>query len=284
MPFTVEDFQDLLRLLEQQPQWKSALRASLLGEEFLQLPALVRELAEAQRRTQEAVRALADAQARTQQELRTLAEAQARTQQEVRTLAEELRTLAEAQARTQQELRALAEAQARTQQELQDLAEAQRRTEQQVWQLAEAQRMANVRLGRLEDALGLTIEEHAEDILRLVLREKGLEILEEPRSLPVDGEGQIDLAAVCRDPQGRRVAVVVESKARLTVSAVRRWADRIGSADFRARLHERGLPGPYLAYAFGIRADRAVEEAARQAGVGLLGSRGEVVPPSGLLE
>jgi hypothetical protein len=145
-------------------------------------------------------------------------------------------------------------------------------------------RVVNLRLGRLEDALGLTIEEHAEDILRLVLREKGLEIVEEPRSLPVDTEGQVDLVAVCRDPQGRRVAVVVESKARLSVSAVRRWAGRVGSVEFRAKLAEAGLPGPYLAYVFGIRMDRAVEEAAREAGLGLLGSRGEVVAPSGYLE
>ncbi len=53
MPFTVRDLQDLFTLLEQHPEWKSALRASLLGEEFLQLRALVRELAEARKGTRE---------------------------------------------------------------------------------------------------------------------------------------------------------------------------------------------------------------------------------------
>jgi hypothetical protein len=72
MPFTVEDFQDLLRLLEQQPHWKSALRAALLGEEFLQLPGLVRELAEAQRRTEEELRQLAEAQRRTEKTVQVL--------------------------------------------------------------------------------------------------------------------------------------------------------------------------------------------------------------------
>lgn len=153
MAFAVEDLQDLFRLLEQQPHWKSALRASLLGQEFLQLPPLVRELGETQRGTQEEVHALAQAHARTQQDLRELAEAQRWTQEHIR-------------------------------------------------HLAEAQQLTNQRLGRLEDALGLTIDEHAEDILRLVLREKGLEILDEPRSVPVDQEGQVDLAAVCRDPGG----------------------------------------------------------------------------------
>ncbi len=118
MTFTVRDLQDLLALLEQHPEWKSALRASLLGEEFLQLPALVRELAEAQKRTQEELRALAEAQRQMQEELRALAEAQRRMQ-------EELRALAEAQRRTEERVGRLEEAMAQ-------LADAQRRTEQTV--------------------------------------------------------------------------------------------------------------------------------------------------------
>jgi len=49
MPFTVEDLQDLLRLLEQQPQWKEAVRAALWSEaEFTswlreRLPKLLQE-------------------------------------------------------------------------------------------------------------------------------------------------------------------------------------------------------------------------------------------------
>jgi len=49
MPFTVEDLQDLLRLLEQQPQWKEAVRAALWSEaEFTswlreKLPRLLQE-------------------------------------------------------------------------------------------------------------------------------------------------------------------------------------------------------------------------------------------------
>lgn len=32
MAFTVQDLKELLELLEQHPEWKSVLRASLLGE------------------------------------------------------------------------------------------------------------------------------------------------------------------------------------------------------------------------------------------------------------
>jgi hypothetical protein len=49
MPFTVEEFRDLIRLLEQQPEWREELRQLLLTEELLGLPQLVRELAASQR-------------------------------------------------------------------------------------------------------------------------------------------------------------------------------------------------------------------------------------------
>jgi hypothetical protein len=74
MAFAVQDLQDLIRLLEQHPEWKSLLRASLLGDELLQLPAVVRELAEAQKRTEQRVEELAKAQKRTEQAVERLAQ------------------------------------------------------------------------------------------------------------------------------------------------------------------------------------------------------------------
>ena len=38
MAFTVEDFQDLVRLLAQHPEWRSELRRVLLSEELLTVP------------------------------------------------------------------------------------------------------------------------------------------------------------------------------------------------------------------------------------------------------
>jgi hypothetical protein len=65
MPFTVEDFQDLIRILEQHPEWRAELRRRLLPEELLTLPDLVRDvveavgrLAEAQRRSEERLSAV----------------------------------------------------------------------------------------------------------------------------------------------------------------------------------------------------------------------------------
>lgn len=46
MPFSIEDFQDLRRLLEQHPEWRAEIRRLVLTEELLGLPALVRGLTE----------------------------------------------------------------------------------------------------------------------------------------------------------------------------------------------------------------------------------------------
>ncbi|MBI2755598.1 MAG: hypothetical protein HYX52_02710 [Chloroflexi bacterium] len=59
MTFTVGDFKDLLRLLEEHPEWRAQLRQHVLPEELLALPELVRSLAEAQRHTDEQLAVLA---------------------------------------------------------------------------------------------------------------------------------------------------------------------------------------------------------------------------------
>ncbi len=295
MGFTVTDLADLLRLLEQNPEWKSALRTALLGEGFLELPELVRRLAASQQRAQEElaalaaeVRALAEAQRRTDERIAELVQAQRQSDERLSRLEHAVAQLAEAQRQTEQRISQLAQAQQHTEERLSrleqvvaDLAEAQRRSEDRLRRLEEAQQVTNLRLGRLEEFLGLTVEEHAEEVLLLVLEEKGLRVVEGPHSVPVDGEGQVDLAAVCEDPAGLRVTVLVESKVRLSASAVRRWADRVTSEGFRRKLEQAGLPGPYLAYAFGFRVDRPTEKAARERGLGVLSGRGEVVAPAG---
>lgn len=53
MAFTVEEFRDIVRIIEQHPEWRAELRRLVLTEELLSLPELVRELGEAQKRTEE---------------------------------------------------------------------------------------------------------------------------------------------------------------------------------------------------------------------------------------
>lgn len=60
MAFSVEDFHDLVRLLGERPEWRGELRRLVLSEDLLELPEVVRELAQAQRRTEERLERLAE--------------------------------------------------------------------------------------------------------------------------------------------------------------------------------------------------------------------------------
>lgn len=79
MAFTVDDFQDLLRLLEERPEWREQLRRHVLTDELLSLPDVVRELVKrvddlASRVAEltDRVGELATAQMRTEQHLASL--------------------------------------------------------------------------------------------------------------------------------------------------------------------------------------------------------------------
>jgi hypothetical protein len=93
MPFTVEEFRDLVRILEEHPEWRAELRRLVLTDELLTLPELVRDLVEAQRRTEQRVTHLED-------RIATLVEAQLRTEQHIA-------ALTDAQLRTERRLAAL---------------------------------------------------------------------------------------------------------------------------------------------------------------------------------
>ncbi|MCS6909624.1 MAG: hypothetical protein NZM11_03525, partial [Anaerolineales bacterium] len=69
MPFSVSDFRDWVGILYEHPEWREELRRLVLTDEILELPVIVRELAQAQRE-------LAEAQRRTEQHVEELAEAQ----------------------------------------------------------------------------------------------------------------------------------------------------------------------------------------------------------------
>jgi hypothetical protein len=74
MAFTVEDLNDLIRILKQHPEWCMELRRVLLTDELLQLPELMRELIEVSRQHSAAIAELAEAQRRTEQRLQQLSE------------------------------------------------------------------------------------------------------------------------------------------------------------------------------------------------------------------
>ncbi len=263
MGFSVQDFHDLVRLLEAHPEWRAELRRLLLSEELLELPYLFRELVVK-------VEALVEAQTRTEERVGRLEEVVAKLDERVGRLEEAVAKLAEAQARTEERVGRLEEAVAR-------LAEAQARTDSAVADLARAVKDLRTRVGRLENALGLDVEKVAAFILNRVLRERGLEPVGQPRAAKGNGL-ELDLVWPAEGPGGR-VWVLVEAKHRLDGRAVLRFGERLRSEGFKKALQRRRIKGPYLPYAFGIVIYYGTEEAAERTGVGVLSTDGEWVPP-----
>ncbi len=268
--FTVREFLDLVTALERHPEWRQELRRLLLTDDILTLPQAVRELIEAQKHTDQAIRELVEAQRRGEEEFRKYREA---SEERFAGIESALKALAEAQRRTEMRVEELAEAQRRTEMRVEELAEAQKRTEQ---------RLSNVegRLGRLERIVGVTVEEEAADVLRVVMEDKGYRVRGEPVYWRPDGE--VDVILPVEDLEGRHIHVVLEAKVRLGRRAVEDWVNRMRSEGFRSRLARSGFDAPYLIYVYGIRADTSAEHAARTFGIGLLTPRGELLSPKGL--
>ena len=169
MAFTVREFEDLLRILEQNPEWRARMRQAILTPELLELPELVRQLIESVRQLTEAQRRSDARIDELAQIVRELAEAQRRTEAQVA-------ELAEAQRRTEAQVAELAEAQRRTDARLDELAqtvrelvEAQRRTDAQIAQLVETQQRHEERLNELTEIVRDLVQV-SRDMLRRIER------------------------------------------------------------------------------------------------------------------
>ncbi|MCS6908435.1 MAG: hypothetical protein RML93_11220, partial [Anaerolineales bacterium] len=316
------EFHRWIEALHRHPEWREELRRLVLTTEVLELPALLREtaaivrdLAEAQKRNEArieeltelhkrnearigelaelhkrnearieelaelhersearidrleaAIAELAEAQRRTEERVEELAEAQRRTEERLEALAKRVDELAEAQRRTEERLEALAKRVDELAETVDKLAKAQSSTEAWLRELAEGQRKLGQAVGALQTAFGATIEEEAASVVEVVLRRKGYRVLKPAFSLPLDGE--IDVVLPLEDSSGGKVWAVVEAKARLTHRDVRAWAQRMREAAWHEKLAQKGVVGPYLVYAYGIRVDAGAEEAARKGGIG----------------
>jgi hypothetical protein len=151
--------------------------------DFEELKVIVRDLAEAQKRTEERIDELAQAQQRTEAQVRELAQAQQRTEAQVRELAQaqqrteaQVRELAQAQQRTEAQVRELAQAQQRTEEQVRELAQAQQRTEEQVRELAQAQQRTEERVGELAQAQQRT-EEQVRELAQAQQRTENEQVL-----------------------------------------------------------------------------------------------------------
>jgi DNA repair exonuclease SbcCD ATPase subunit len=190
MAFTINDLQDLTRLLRERPEWLSEVQRIVLTDELLAMPRELAELRrdtdkrfaelaealrqltlrfeEAQRRNDERFAELAEAQRRNDERLAELAEFQRRAEVRFAELTEAIKQLTarfeEAQRRNDERFAELAEFQRRAEVRFAELTEAikqltarfeeaQRRNDERFAELAEFQRRAEVRFAELTEAI-----------------------------------------------------------------------------------------------------------------------------------
>jgi hypothetical protein len=182
-----------------------------------EMKAIVRDLAQAQARTEDRLEELAQAQQRTERRIeelggavQKLAEAQQRTERRVEGLEGAVQRLAEAQQRTELRMEELAQAQQRSEIGMQDLRGA-------VRQLAEAQtlfhRTFNAQISGLGARWGIQTEEAFRQGMRTILHEVGFT---SERFLEYDAAGevfgqpdQVELDVVVKD--GKVIVAEVKS-------------------------------------------------------------------------
>jgi len=141
-----------------------------------------------------------------------LAEAQKRTEQKVE-------ELAEAQKRTEQKVEELAEAQKRTEQRVEELAEAQKRTEEELKELIKEHQKTREQIGGLSGTVGYYLEDLSYPSLPIVLKEDiGLEVegYLERRFIeyPDGGEDEINIFGKGRI-DGKQLYIVGEAKSQI---------------------------------------------------------------------
>ncbi|MBW1974646.1 MAG: hypothetical protein JRI45_03625 [Deltaproteobacteria bacterium] len=125
----------------------------------------------------DAVKELAQAQTRTEQRLEELAEAQKKTEARLDSLAQKVEELTEAQKRTEARVEELAEAQKKTETRVEELAEAQKRTEEEIRALARRLDVVEERVEGISNSVGYSLENRAYGKIPLLLRDRfGIEI------------------------------------------------------------------------------------------------------------
>ena len=169
----------------------------------------------------EIVRELAEAQKNTEQRINELVEAQKKSEERLTKLEITVQELIEAQKKSEERLtkleitvQELIEAQKRTEQRVNELAEAQKRTEEEIRQLANSLNRLRVEFGGFQRSMSYAFENEAFRMLPGVLKEKyGIEVTERfirkevrGKEINVFGRGRM---------KGKEVLIIGEAKIRL---------------------------------------------------------------------
>jgi chromosome segregation ATPase len=206
MAFTVQDFEDLLRLLDERPEWQAALRQRVLTGELLEVPRLMRETAESQARTQQVLEAFGRRLDQREQQIDELAQLMKQLALRVDEIARQLEQLT-------RRVDALA-------QRVEEIAEQLAQLTRRVDALAERVDQLTQRV----DALAQRVEEIAEQLAQLTRRVDALAERVDQLTQRVDALAQrveeiaAQLAQLTRrvDALAQRVEEIAEQLAQLT--------------------------------------------------------------------
>ena len=211
-------FLTLIREVEEKTKFITVARS-----DFDELRAVVKELAEAQKRTEQRVQELTEAQKQTEQRVQELTEAQKRTEQRLDSLTIRMDELAQAQMRTEQRLDSLsvsmdelAQAQRRTEQRVMELAEAQKRTEETLTDLLKDHKDVKKQLGGLSMDVGYGIEDRMMPHLKRFWKSRfGMDIgLVARRNIFYTDGNYDEINLYCEGAKaGKRIFIIGEAKA-----------------------------------------------------------------------
>ena len=170
------------------------------------------------RALQRVMKELAEAQKRTEQRVEELAEAQKRTEQRIDSLTQRMEELAEAQKRTEQRVEELTEAQKRTEQRMDSLTQALTQTQLELKQLVEEHKITRKLLGDLTNTVGYGLEDTIMKYIHdYALKEYGIAISTVDRRYITYPDGRYDEINIYAEgtKNGTNVYLIGESKAQL---------------------------------------------------------------------
>lgn len=181
MAITTELYEFIVKVVEEKTE---GIR--LLRQDFNDLKAVVFELAQAQKRTEERIEELAQAQKRTEIKVEELAEAQKRSEGRL----------------------------IRLEVIVEELAQAQKRTEEEIQELTRGLRLTREDLGGLSRNFSYSLENEAYRMLPGFLKQNyGIEMTEKMIRKEIGGK-EIDIFGKARK-NGRNILIVGETKLRL---------------------------------------------------------------------
>jgi len=186
--------------------------------DFRALQRVMKELAEAQKRTEQRVEELAEAQKRTEQRVEELTEAQKRTEQRVEELTEAQKRTEQRMDSLTQRMEELAEAQKRTEQRMDALTQALTQTQLELKQLVEEHKITRKLLGDLTNTVGYGLEDTIMKYIHdYALKEYGIAISTVDRRYITYPDGRYDEINIYAEgtKNGTNVYLIGESKAQL---------------------------------------------------------------------